>query len=70
MLRHVLDADFEALLERAKRVTNVTCMQPVDTDEGYELFDDTLLALPLRPGARGGLQMFASRAHSAQPPPS
>lgn len=50
LLRQVLDADFEALLERAKRVTNVTCMQPVDTDEGYELFDDTLLALPLRPG--------------------
>ena len=50
LLRRTFDADFAALLLREKAVQNVTCMQPRDEGQGYELFDDALKALPLKPG--------------------
>ena len=59
LLRAAFDADFERLLARGGRaVTNVTCMQPVEAFEGsQQLFDDELLAVPLREGrvCRGGV---------------
>eukprot|EP00588_Corethron_pennatum_P035997 CAMPEP_0194346322 /NCGR_PEP_ID=MMETSP0171-20130528/105359_1 /TAXON_ID=218684 /ORGANISM="Corethron pennatum, Strain L29A3" /LENGTH=561 /DNA_ID=CAMNT_0039113429 /DNA_START=198 /DNA_END=1883 /DNA_ORIENTATION=+ len=33
MLHHVFDADMDHLLQREKVTTNITCMQPDDTDE-------------------------------------
>ena len=59
LLRAAFDADFERLLARGGRaVTNVTCMQPAEAFEGsQQLFDDELLAVPLREGrvCRGGV---------------
>ena len=50
LLRRAFDADFAALQLREKLTQNVTCMQPHDEGRGYELFDDALQELPLKPG--------------------
>ena len=52
LLRRVFEGDFERLLRGNREVSriNVTCMQPAPGSSGAQLFDDELLALPLRPG--------------------
>ena len=63
LLRTVFEADFELLRVSKKLITNVTCMCPAE-GHGAQLFDDELLALPLRPGrvcADGGCCEACSR---------
>jgi len=50
LLHHVFDADHRQLLQRARLAHNVTCMQPESAGSGYEVINDELLAVPLRPG--------------------
>lgn len=49
LLRAAFDADFERLRASERHVANVTCLQPVDPENG-QLFDDELINLALKPG--------------------
>lgn len=50
LLHHVFEADMRHLLLRERVATNVTCMQPVEEGAGYDLVNEELVAVPLRPG--------------------
>ena len=50
LLHLVFDADMQHLLTREKLTQNVTCMQPAVEGGGYDIIDDDLLQLELRPG--------------------
>ena len=50
LLHHVFEADMRHLLRRERVATNVTCMQPVEEGTGYDLVNEELVQVPLRPG--------------------
>tara|TARA_B110001452_G_scaffold266827_1_gene274747 strand:+ start:1220 stop:2176 length:957 start_codon:yes stop_codon:yes gene_type:complete len=50
LLHNVFEADMRHLLRRERVATNVTCMRPVEEGAGYDLVNEELVQVPLRPG--------------------